>query len=1096
MAKKITQYPASSGNPDAGSLFDVSELVSGTYTTKKITLAQLLSYMNANLTFNTGLLKFKNLTGATIVGGSLVSISGADANAKVSKVTSKITTLSKLYVAVNPVTNNNLGDFIAEGVINNLNTNAFPVGTLLFWDSVNQTYTNTLTSGFNVFFGVVLVQSSSVGSVYASPAVYTGDLVSGSAGQVAIFQATDKVTGNSRFTFVDNIGTEIGYRISDGLNNLTQLGISYLNVETEGNSQSSVLRLANWSDGINTGLISFRKSRGTKATPTKMLAGDVIANQIFTGQADKITDSFGTITTTSTGMTTGEIIVKAMNNYVKNYNVQSDQTTSSALTQLEIRLQSSNSTAFSDFTPANTRVFAVDGDGKVYFKDYRFPASAGAVGQILITDGVGNLTWQNPPTGVSGGATNRVALWNGANSLTFSDLIQYLITGTGVNNYATLFIKSGTGVGNTEQKFYLGSYDSFTDSNSRSSQINLSTRSDNAYWTKIDLLFQSNLGAYVLNSNIIGEFTFTASGSGVVSSITTTASQDHSVSQFGTKMDFKITKDGTTTKFSSLLLDSDGRVKISNAYKLPLLDGSNGTSLITDGAGNVAWGTPSASASTSMQTIGRNSTGATLYKGTIVYISGSTGNRPNFVKAQANSEATSAGTFGVVVSDIANNADGYVCTIGTISGLDTRSTATNPFTTDTLVDGDTLYLSPTTAGYVTRVKPSAPNHIVYIGKVTLTSPTNGTIVYRIQNGYELDEIHDVAISSVANNDFLQYESATQLWKNKAITTANISENTNLYFTTARAIASVLTGFVAGAGSVSASDSILQAIQKIVGNIALKQNAITLTTTGTSGASTFDGTTLNIPNYTSSSSDNFKLSPAEFFRGLSFNNNSTTVTTSGGITASTSASVLAKSVASTNLITKTIGLSYYASVVSTGRYTGVRGSALLWYVGGGFRFTCSFNISDTAYNSGCRQFYGLQGSTADLTYTDSALVTGLLNCIGVGSDALDANLQIFTNDATGACTKIDLGSGFPANRTAGTALTSIYEVQFYNPTGEPGVYYKVVNKENGSTANGILTTDIPATTQGLNFFASRCMGSAITNTGQFILTGQFGVYSTN
>jgi len=177
---------------------------------------------------------------------------------------------------------------------------------------------------------------------------------------------------------------------------------------------------------------------------------------------------------------------------------------------------------------------------------------------------------------------------------------------------------------------------------------------------------------------------------------------------------------------------------------------------------------PSGGAATQMNTQGRNSTGVTLYKGTIVYISGSTGNLPNFVKAQANSEATSAGTFGVVVADIANNADGYVCTIGTIDNLDTRSSATNPFTSDTLVDGDTIYLSPTTAGYITRVKPYAPNHIVYIGKVVRTSPTNGTIVYRIQNGYELDEIHDVAAQTPSNNDGLFFETATSLWKNKTI----------------------------------------------------------------------------------------------------------------------------------------------------------------------------------------------------------------------------------------------------------------------------------------------------------------------------------------
>ena len=185
---------------------------------------------------------------------------------------------------------------------------------------------------------------------------------------------------------------------------------------------------------------------------------------------------------------------------------------------------------------------------------------------------------------------------------------------------------------------------------------------------------------------------------------------------------------------------------------------------------------PTFASADKMVTIGRNSTGSTLYRGTIVYISGSTGNRPNFVKARANIEATSAGTFGVIESDILNNADGNCVTIGSIGNLDTRSSATHPFTVDTLADGDTIYLSPTTAGYITNVEPSAPNHLVYIGKVVRTSPTLGTIVYRIQNGYELEELHNVAISSVTNNDILQYETSTSLWKNKAIPTASGSTN--------------------------------------------------------------------------------------------------------------------------------------------------------------------------------------------------------------------------------------------------------------------------------------------------------------------------------
>lgn len=175
----------------------------------------------------------------------------------------------------------------------------------------------------------------------------------------------------------------------------------------------------------------------------------------------------------------------------------------------------------------------------------------------------------------------------------------------------------------------------------------------------------------------------------------------------------------------------------------------------------------------------RNSTGAILRKGYIVYLSGSTGNLPNAVPALANSDATSAQTFGVVYEDIANNSDGYVVTLGQINTLDTRTTAAHPFTSDTLVDGDVIYLSPTTAGWVTRVKPSAPQHIVYVGMVVRTSPTNGTIQYRIQNGYELDELHDVVATTPVNNDYLYYDSSTSLYRLRQLTAARITDSTTV-----------------------------------------------------------------------------------------------------------------------------------------------------------------------------------------------------------------------------------------------------------------------------------------------------------------------------
>jgi hypothetical protein len=163
----------------------------------------------------------------------------------------------------------------------------------------------------------------------------------------------------------------------------------------------------------------------------------------------------------------------------------------------------------------------------------------------------------------------------------------------------------------------------------------------------------------------------------------------------------------------------------------------------------------------------RNQTGATIYKGTIVYISGTSGGKALISKAQANAEATSAKTLGVVQANIANNANGNVLTSGLLVGLDTRTTATNPFTSDTLVIGDNIYLSPTTAGYVTNVKPIAPNHMVSIGKVLETSGTTGQILYEIINGFELGELHDVNTTGAATNDVLSLF-ADGVWKPKAI----------------------------------------------------------------------------------------------------------------------------------------------------------------------------------------------------------------------------------------------------------------------------------------------------------------------------------------
>ena len=156
----------------------------------------------------------------------------------------------------------------------------------------------------------------------------------------------------------------------------------------------------------------------------------------------------------------------------------------------------------------------------------------------------------------------------------------------------------------------------------------------------------------------------------------------------------------------------------------------------------------------------RNTTGATLTKGTVVYISGATGNKPTVSKAIATGDSTSAQTFGLVQADIANNANGNVVCAGDITGIDTSA----------LTEGAQLYLSSTTAGTYTTTKQLAPNHLVYIGIVTRSHNNLGQIEVNIQNGYELYELHDVSITSEVNNQGLFYEASTDLWKNKSIAT--------------------------------------------------------------------------------------------------------------------------------------------------------------------------------------------------------------------------------------------------------------------------------------------------------------------------------------
>jgi hypothetical protein len=154
-----------------------------------------------------------------------------------------------------------------------------------------------------------------------------------------------------------------------------------------------------------------------------------------------------------------------------------------------------------------------------------------------------------------------------------------------------------------------------------------------------------------------------------------------------------------------------------------------------------------------------NKTGATILNGQAVYGKGASGQRLEVALAIATSDITSAAILGVATEDIPNNQSGYVTAEGLVRGLNTHSWA----------DGAALYLSPVTPGLLTTTKPAAPDHLVFMGFVIKGGSTGaGTIFMKPQNGYELDELHNVLITSVANGDLLLYDGAVGVWKNTGV----------------------------------------------------------------------------------------------------------------------------------------------------------------------------------------------------------------------------------------------------------------------------------------------------------------------------------------
>ena len=107
----------------------------------------------------------------------------------------------------------------------------------------------------------------------------------------------------------------------------------------------------------------------------------------------------------------------------------------------------------------------------------------------------------------------------------------------------------------------------------------------------------------------------------------------------------------------------------------------------------------------------------------------------------------------------------------------------------------------------------------------------------------------------------------------------------------------------------------------------------------------------------------------------------------------------------------------------------------------------------------RAFVGLTNSTGAPTDVEPST---LVNCIGMGWDSADTNVQIYYNDATGVATKVNLGSSFPV---VTIDRTQLYKFEVWCSPNGSKLNWRVTDAITGASTSGGtgVSTDIPVNT---------------------------------
>jgi hypothetical protein len=237
----------------------------------------------------------------------------------------------------------------------------------------------------------------------------------------------------------------------------------------------------------------------------------------------------------------------------------------------------------------------------------------------------------------------------------------------------------------------------------------------------------------------------------------------------------------------------------------------------------------------------RNETGSTIANGTPVMANGVTAGsgRITVTPAIANGSIDELRFIGLTTESITNGINGYVTSFGYVRGLDTRGT---PYG-ETWAEGDVIYVSPTTAGYLTNVEPTAPNLKIVVAIVITRNQTSGVLLVRPTAYPHITHLSDVNISSPTSGNLLIYDAPQNRWENADLTASTGISVTN------------------GAGSVTITNTAPDQVVSLTG----------------AGTTSISGT---YPNFTITSDDQFDGTVTSVATGTGLTGG--TITTSGTI----------------------------------------------------------------------------------------------------------------------------------------------------------------------------------------------------------------------